>query len=187
MLLGPDDDLGFIPQRILVNGASGSGKTTLATDLASQLHLPYTEIDGLYHGPGWVPRASFLDDVRRLADSPAWITDWQYSEARPLLLARCELIVWLDHPRFLVMRRATARTLRRRFRREELWNGNREGPLRHVFTDPEHILRWAWSSYPRVAQRAAQVLRDRPGLPVVRLRDDAEIARWRSGLGRLET
>ncbi|RNL79670.1 AAA family ATPase [Nocardioides marmorisolisilvae] len=183
MLLGPDDDLGFRPQRILINGASGSGKTTLGRSLGGQLGLPYTEIDGLFHGEGWVPRESFLDDVRELVASRAWITDWQYSEARAMLLERCELIVWLDYPRSRTMSRAIRRTLRRRFRREELWNGNREGPLRHFFTDPEHIVRWAWSSYPKVAQRVDAVLRDRPELPVVRLRDDGDIARWRERLG----
>ena len=183
MLFGPDDDLGFQPQRILINGASGSGKTTLARTLADQVGLPYTEIDGLFHGSGWTPRPTFLDDVRRLADSRVWITEWQYGDARPILLARCDLIVWLDYPRFQVTRRVVRRTLRRRLRREVLWNGNREGPLRHFFTDSEHIIRWAWSSYPRVAERAAEVVRDRPELPVVRLRDDAEIARWRAKLG----
>lgn len=182
MLLGPDDDLGFDPRRILLNGASGSGKTTLAASLSEQLGLPYTEIDSLFHGAGWVPRDSFVEDVRRLADSPAWITEWQYDSARPILLARCDLIVWLDHPRSRVMQRIVRRTVRRRLRREVLWNGNREGPFRHFFTDPEHIVRWAWSSYPRVAQRAHDVVRYRPDVPVVRLRDNAEIARWRERL-----
>ena len=178
MLLGPDDDLGFEPLRILLNGASGSGKTTLARVLSGQLGLPFTEIDGLFHGPSWTPRPSFLHDVQQLADSGAWITEWQYGDARPILLARCDLIVWLDYPRSRVMRRAVRRTVRRRFRREVLWNGNREGPLWRFFIDPEHIIRWAWSSHPRVAERAEEVLRTRPDLPVVRLRDDAEVARW---------
>jgi adenylate kinase family enzyme len=183
VLLGPDDDLGFRPQRILVNGASGAGKTTLAMSLGEQLRLPHTELDGLFHGPGWTPRDSFLDDVRHLAGSPAWITEWQYGEARPILLDRCQVLIWLDQPRARVMRRVIRRTLRRRLRREALWNGNVEGPLRHFLTDPEHIVRWAWSSYSRAAERAEEVLRDRPDLPVVRLRDNAEIARWRDRLG----
>lgn len=182
MLLGPDDDLGLRPRRILVNGASGSGKTTLARQLAAQLDLPHTEIDALYHGPGWVPRTSFLHDVEGLAASEAWITEWQYADARPILLARCDLVVWLDFPRSRVMARVVRRTVRRRVRREVLWNGNVEGPLRHVLTDPEHIVRWAWSSHPRAVDRVHELLRERPELPVVRLRDDAEIARWRRRL-----
>ncbi|MBO9520399.1 MAG: AAA family ATPase [Nocardioidaceae bacterium] len=181
-MLGPDDPLPALPRRILVNAGSGAGKTTLAIALGRQLGLPHTEIDALYHGPGWVPRPEFLDDVRALAATDAWITEWQYTEARPILLARCDLLVWLDTPRRVAMWRATKRTLRRRFRREVLWNGNVEGPLRHFFTDPEHILRWAWSSHPRAAERIEQVLRERPELPVVRLRGPAEVARWRARL-----
>lgn len=182
MLLGPDDPLPVLPRRILVNAGSGAGKTTLAVALGEQLGLPHTEIDALYHGPGWVPRTEFLDEVRALAASDEWITEWQYTEARPILLDRCDLVVWLDLPRRVTMWRASRRTLRRRLRREVLWNGNVEGPLRHVLTDPEHILRWAWSSHPRAAERIAEVLRERPELPVVRLRSDQDVARWRAGL-----
>lgn len=182
MLLGPNDDLGCRPERILINGAAGSGKTTLARELSDQLRLPHTEIDGLFHGPGWTPRPTFLDEVRALASSQRWITEWQYTDARPILLERSDLIIWLDYPRYRVMSRVIRRTLRRRLRREALWNGNVEGPLRHFFTDPEHIVRWAWSSYPKVSKRIQDVLRDQPGLPVVRLRDDTEVARWRQRL-----
>ncbi|RNL64949.1 AAA family ATPase [Nocardioides marmoriginsengisoli] len=182
MLWGPDDHLPSRPQRVLVNGSSGGGKTTLAAALAVDLDLPHTEIDALFHGPDWTPRPEFLDDVRALAAQDTWITEWQYADAQPILLARCDLMVWLNTPRPVAMWRVTRRTLRRRFRREVLWNGNREGPLRKIFTDPEHIIRWAWSSHPRAAERVDQVLSDRPELPVVRLRNPAEVERWRSGL-----
>ena len=182
MLLGPDDPLPAQPRRVLVNGSSGGGKTTLATALAADLDLPHTEIDSLFHGPGWTPRPEFLDDVRALAAQEEWITEWMFGEAQPLLLPRCDLMVWLDTPRPVAMWRVTRRTLRRRLRREVLWNGNVEGPLRKIFTDPEHIIRWAWSSHPRAAERVDQVLQDRPELPVVRLRGPEEVRRWRSRL-----
>ncbi len=182
MLLGPDDPLDFRPRRILINGSSGGGKTTLAAALATDLDLPHTEIDALFHGAGWVPRAEFLDDVTRLAAEPEWVTEWQYDVARPILLPRCDLMVWLNTARPVAMWRVTRRTLRRRLRREELWNGNVEGPLHGVLTDPEHIIRWAWSSHPHAAARVEQVLRERPELPVVRLRTPDEVARWRERL-----
>src|SRR3954449_806769 len=43
--------------RIVVIGCSGSGKTTLAMRIAAQLDLPHVELDGLFHGPNWVPVA----------------------------------------------------------------------------------------------------------------------------------
>ena len=47
-------------------GASGAGKTTLARRLAGLLEVRHTEIDGLFHGPGWTTRASFHADVATL-------------------------------------------------------------------------------------------------------------------------
>jgi adenylate kinase family enzyme len=182
VLLGPDDDLGFAPQRIVINGAPGAGKTTLAHSLSTQLALPHTEIDGLFHGPGWVPRVEFLDDVSALVADDRWITEYQYGSARPLLLARADLMIWLDPPRRICVLRVVNRTLRRRLRRQVLWNGNVEGPLWHFFTNDEHIVRWSWSSYPRVAERVEQALAERPDLPVVRLRTSAEVSRWRAHL-----
>lgn len=178
MLLGPDDPVGFLPHRIVINGASGAGKSTVARTLATRLDLPYTEIDSLYHGPGWTVRETFLDDVGAVAAGDRWVCEWQYDAARPLLLDRCDLMVWLDLPRRVTTWRVTRRTVRRRVRHERLWNGNLEGPLRRVFTDPEQIIRWAWSSHPAAAARIAGVQDRRPELPVVRLRSAAEIGRW---------
>src|SRR5690606_34975702 len=101
----------------------------MARALAAKLGLPHTEIDALFHGPNWTPRPEFVHDVTLLVQQPAWVAEWQYSQVRPLLAASADLLVWLDYPKALVMRRVIKRTLKRRFTREELWNGNREGSL----------------------------------------------------------
>jgi adenylate kinase family enzyme len=178
VLLGWNEPIGFTPQRIVVAGASGAGKSTLARAISARLDLPYTEIDSLYHGAGWTQRPSFLDDIRAFAAGERWVCEWQYDVGRPVLLERCDPMVWLDLPRRVTVGRVTRRTLRRRFRREVLWNGNREGPLWQIFTDPEQIIRWAWSSHPRTAERVPVVERIRPELPIVRLRGAAEVGRW---------
>jgi len=184
VLLGPDDPLPVLPRRILINGSAGAGKSTLARRIAGRLDLPYTEIDSLYHGPGWTQRETFLDDVKATVAGERWVSEYQYGEAQPILLRRGDLMVWLDLPRHVSMWRVVRRTLRRRFRREVLWNGNVEGPLWHIVKDPEHIIRWGWTSHPRAAQRMAVVLRDRPDLPVVRLRSPAEATSWLARLTR---
>ena len=180
-LLGPDDALPHRPQRVLVAGSSGAGKTTVAAAVAGVLGVPRVEMDALFHGPAWTPRPSFLDDVSRVVASPAWVTEWQYPAARQLLLERADLLVWLDVPRVRAMRQVTARTLRRRWRREVLWNGNVEPPLRTVFSDPEHLLRWTRATHAHTATRVAVVLERVPDLAVVRLRDRRAVHRWLTG------
>jgi adenylate kinase family enzyme len=179
--LGPTDPLPVRPRRVLVSGASGAGKTWLAAEIAQRLGLPHTEIDALYHGPGWEPRDEFVADVRALAAREEWAVEWQYTQVRDLLADRADLVVWLDLPRWRVLSQVTRRTLRRRLRRQALWNGNLEPPLRTIFTDPEHIIRWSWASHPRVAPRIAGLRESRPDLPVVRLRSRAEVRTWLAG------
>jgi len=166
---------------VLVAGTSGAGKTTLAAAIGSVLGVPHVEIDGLFHGPGWTPRPEFEADVRAFTAGPAWVTEWQYTQVRPLLLDRADLLVWLDLPRNVVMRQLIARTVRRRLRRTPLWNGNPEPPLWTIFTEPDHIVRWGWSSHGRTGPRVESAHRAQPQLPVVRLRSRSEVQRWLDG------
>jgi adenylate kinase family enzyme len=180
-LLGPDDPLPVVPRRVTVNGASGAGKSTLARKIAAVLDLPYTEIDGLFHGPGWVPRAEFLAVVEALTAAERWVCEFQYDAARPLMLARAELMVWLDTPSWRLLGRVSRRTVSRRMHRTELWNGNREGPLSEALTDPDHVVRYAWRTRGDASSRVRDLLRTHPGLPVVHLRHPREVDRWLRG------
>ena len=180
-MLSATDPLPARPRRVLVAGASGSGKTTLAQAVAFALGVAHTEIDGLFHGPAWTKRPQFEAEVEAFTRGATWVTEWQYGEVRPLLLARADLMVWLDLPRHTVMRQVVRRTLRRRLRRLELWHGNVEPPLRTFFTDSEHIVRWAWATHSRVRDLVLEAHLETPGLPVVRLRSRAEVTRWLRG------
>lgn len=182
-VLGPHDDLlaalGALPSRVAVAGTSGAGKSTLARRLSDRLGLPYTELDALHHGPAWTPRPEFADDVRALVGGPAWVTEWQYRAVRPLILERAEVLVWLDLPTRVTMRQVVARTLRRRVRREVLWNGNVEPPLRSIFTaGDENIVRWAWSTRHALDDLETHVADTAPHLVLVRLRSRAQVDDW---------
>ena len=180
-LLGAADPLPRRPLRVLVAGTSGSGKTTLAGAVAETLGCPHAELDALHHGPGWTKRAEFEDDVRRVVAGPTWASEWQYAAIRDVLLARADLLVWLDLPRHVVMSRVVRRTVRRRVRREVLWNGNVEPPLRTVLTVRDHIVRWAWRTHERTGTRVMAACSARPELAVVRLTSRTEVARWTEG------
>jgi adenylate kinase family enzyme len=180
-VLNAHEPLRSVPQRILVAGTSGSGKTTLAGRIAATTGAPHTEIDALYHGPDWTPRESFMRDVAAFTAEPRWVTEWQYQTARPLLLRRADLLVWLDLPRSLVMRRVVRRTAQRRLNGTALWNGNLEPPLSSFFTDRDHIVRWAWRTHHENAERVADAVVSRVDLSVVRLSRQREVDQWVDG------
>ncbi|CCH33933.1 AAA family ATPase [Actinosynnema sp. NPDC047251] len=181
--MGPTDELPHSPRRVLVAGTSGAGKTTMARCVADVLGLSYVEMDSLFHGPQWTRRAEFEADVRELVKGPSWATEWQYTAVRPLLLEHADTLVWLDHPKHTVLRRVAVRTLVRRVRRQELWNGNTEPPLHTVFTDREHLLRWAWKSHGHTRDRITAVLAGEHAsrLAVVRLRGQRAVDQWCAG------
>jgi hypothetical protein len=87
----------------------------------------------------------------------------------------------LDLPTPLTLWRVTRRTLTRRFRRQELWNGNTEGPIREFFTDREHVVRYAWTTRHDARARTLGLLTSHPHLPVVRLRSPREAEQWLEG------
>ncbi len=182
-MLSATDPLPRVPQRVVVAGVSGTGKTTAAARIAEVLGSEHIEIDALFHGENWVPRPTFAADVDAFTSQETWVTEWQYSSARPLLAARADLMVWLDLPFRVTLWRLVRRTLRRRFSRQTLWNGNREAPLHTFFTDPDHVVRWAITTRHRLRTAVPDAATAHPGLVVVRLRTQREVDTWVTRLG----
>jgi adenylate kinase family enzyme len=169
------DELPYGPVRVLIAGTSGSGKSTLGCRLAAILDLPYIDLDALHHGANWTPRPQFVADVERFAAGSQWVTEWQYPAVRERLAERADLLILLDLPRWVVMSRVVRRTLSRRLRHLELWNGNVESPLRTIVRDRDHIIRWAWRAHSEHLPRVSSWLTQRPTLLVVRLRTPDQI------------
>jgi hypothetical protein len=139
------------PRRVLVGGISGAGKTTLARRIATHHDLPFTEVDSLFHGPGWTELPTFAADVAAVVAEERWVLDSVgYSAVRDLMWSRADTLVWLDLPRWQVMLRVLRRSVWRVLLRTELWNGNREGL--GAWKDSGHPVRWAWSQH--TARRA---------------------------------
>jgi adenylate kinase family enzyme len=183
-MLSADDPLERRPDRVLVSGVTGVGKSTMAARLGRLWDLPYTELDGLFHGPGWTVRPTFEDDVRALAAGDRWVTEWGYwsSGMGPVLGDRADLVVWLDLPRRIALSRLVRRTVDRRIRRQVLWNGNVEPALHTFFTRPDdNIIRWEMKTHDVWRARMASVEERYPQLRVVHLRHPREVAAWLRG------
>lgn len=95
-------------QRVLVYGVTGSGKTTLARTRGTVTGLPWHSADDEI---GWLPlwRERPADEQRALAqgiaDQPAWILDTAYGQWKYLIVPRAQLVVALDYPRHVSLRR----------------------------------------------------------------------------------
>lgn len=139
-----EDPITWNPRRIVVAGPLGRGKTTLCGQLERALSLPRVEIDSLYHGAGWTPRANFVAEVEAFSAGQERVIEWQYRAVRRLLVEGADTLVWLDYSSWLQMTRLVRRTMRRRLARQELWNGNYET----IFQDEEHIVRWGMRTFP---------------------------------------
>lgn len=181
-MLSAVDPLPFRPERVLVAGVSGAGKTTLSGRIGAMWGLRHVEIDGLFHGANWTPRAEFLDDVRTFAADDRWVTEWQYTSkgTDEILAPRAQLALWLDYPYRVVRSRLIRRTLARGILRRELWNGNREkGPWNLLSHDPEeNILAWQTATLHKWAERFPELQARFPHLTIVRLRHPWETERW---------
>ena len=181
-MLSAADTLSPGPRRIAIAGAPGAGKTTLAGRLSPLVEAPAVELDALAHGPGWTMRPEFAADVDAFTAGAGWITEWQFDEARAVIAARADTLVWLDLPTPLVMTRLVRRIVSNRVRRVPLWAGNVEAPLWKVLVDPNHMIRWGYRSIALVRDQVRAAETEYPGLRVVRLRSRREVDAFVAGV-----
>ena len=171
--------------RIAIVGATGSGKTTLARELAARLRLPDVELDALHWEPNWTPASPEMLH-RRVEDALAsgrWVADGNYSMVQDLTLARAQMLVWLDYSFLRTALQLLRRTVRRAWRREELWHGNRESFRKALFSS-DSILLWLLKSYGPVRRRYEALTESGayPQLAIVRLRSPAATRAWLESL-----
>lgn len=142
-----------MPPRILVYGVTGSGKSTAAGRIAARTGSPLTSVDELTWLPGWVAvdEQAQRERFAALAATDAWVLDGAYSGWLDVVLARAELVVGLDYPRWLSLQRLLRRTVGRIARRQSVCNGNTESWRQLVSRDS--ILVWHFRSFRRKRER----------------------------------
>ena len=166
-------------------GTTGAGKTTFARRLAERLDCVHIELDAHYWGPAWTPRRSeeFVAAVGEAAANDRWTSDGNYHKVRDLLWSRATTLVWLDYSIGTVLSRLLARTVRRAFTREELWNGNRENLWGHL-TSRDSLFLWALKTHWRRRRTYGALLAEGryPHLEVYRFYTPAQAEAWLVGL-----
>ncbi|MET0417189.1 MAG: adenylate kinase [Actinoplanes sp.] len=169
--------------RILVYGVTGAGKSTLARRIGEQLGVPYHAMDDLTWEPGWVPVSEEIQRqrVREVCAGDAWVIDAAYGMWHDIVLARVDLIVGLDLPRWRSLGRLLRRSVLNIVLRRPTCNGNIE-TARQTFLDRESIVYFHFQSFPRKRARMRRWQAD-PDLPeTILLRSPAEVERWLAGI-----
>ena len=146
------------PQRIHIVGTAGSGKTSLGQEIAARLGIPHVELDALHWGPGWSKPTfeEFSNRVKQALFGSTWVAEGNYSEVRPLVWERVELVVWLDYSLAVCIWRVLFRTLRRIFTREMLWHGNRE-TISKAFFSPNSLFLYVVKTHHRRRRQYAEL------------------------------
>jgi adenylate kinase family enzyme len=159
----------------------------LARALAGASGVPYTELDAIYHQPGWTPLSDdeFQRRVAEVVGADRWVVDGNYSVVRDIVWDRADTVVWFDLSFATVMARTIRRTVRRTVTREELWNGNRE-PLSNLWSlKPEKsIIAWSATRHKVYRRRYREAERDPrwARLRFVRLRSQREADAFVAGV-----
>lgn len=118
--------------RVLIWGNSCSGKSTLAHNLATLWGYDFVELDALNWLPNWEGlNATDPDRLKeRIAEAtagPSWVVAGSYSaQSQATFWPHLDTIVWLDLPRWLLIRRCIVRCWKRWRTREHLWGTNYE-------------------------------------------------------------
>jgi adenylate kinase family enzyme len=166
------------PTRILVYGVTGSGKSRLASAIGARLGLPYHSVDDLTWEPGWiaVPDEIQRSKIAAICAEDAWVLDSAYGSWIDIPLARVNLIVGLDLPRWLSLGQLIVRCVRRAIDKTPICGGNVE--TFRLLVARDSIIRWHFRSFKRKQQRMRQWYADPDAPPTVLLRSREAITAW---------
>jgi adenylate kinase family enzyme len=171
-----------VADRVLIYGVTGSGKTTLARQVAERTGLPWHSVDDLTWEPGWVavPADEQRSRITAICTQDRWVLDTAYGSWLDVPLARVQLIVALDYPRWRSLARLIRRTMMRAIDRRQICNGNTES-FRQVFSR-DSIIVWHFRSFTRKRERMRAWAADPFGPKIVTLTSPAATKRWLTGL-----
>jgi adenylate kinase family enzyme len=153
--------------RIVILGCAGSGKTTLAKRICEATGSTLICLDSIWR-PMWtdadVPR--FREILTEAHGQDRWVSDGNFATATfDVRLPRATLILWLERPRSVCVRRAILRPF------------SPDEP--HSLRDLWKVLKFVWNFNRRNRPLIEKTrLASAPGVPVRVLRTDEEVDRF---------
>ena len=136
-------------RKIIITGTSCTGKTTLGKKLAKELSIAQIDLDDLHFLPNWVEKKNelFINEVNDAVDGlDEWIVSGSYQTVlKDTLWEKASIIVWLDYPLNLILRRCFIRTFNRIFYKEKCCGENYESLSRMLFK--ENMFVWIFKTY----------------------------------------
>ena len=97
--------------RIAVIGSPGSGKSTLSRQIAEKSGHPLIHLDYEHWRPGWIapPKDEWRAMQEKWVQGERWIIDGNYNGTLELRFAAADLVILLDLPGLLCLRRVIRR------------------------------------------------------------------------------
>jgi adenylate kinase family enzyme len=173
-------------RRVMLYGVTGSGKSTAAARISEATGIPWTSVDDLTWGAGWVPVPE--DEQRRRFEAvcaeDTWLLDTAYGTWVDVPLARVELIVALDYPRWFSLLRLVRRSLSRALDKQPVCNGNTESWGQLLARDS--IIGWHFRSFRRKRERIAAWASQEHGPRVLRFTTAGALEDWILALDGVE-
>lgn len=139
--------------KFAVIGFTGSGKTTFSRALSEVVDSPHIELDRIYWKANW-ERPSHDEFVHNLSKSitgvePSfgWIADGSHEESREYIWTRCDVIIWLDYSKKIILSRYIKRFLSNYFTSRTLWGLNKESFYRSFLNKNTSIVKKLLEDY----------------------------------------
>ena len=165
-------------RRIMIYGVTGSGKTTYAEMLSEKTGIRWHSVDELTWEPNWteVPLEVQRARIKAICSQEEWILDTAYAKWVDVPLARVQVIVGLDYPRWVSLSRLLRRCALRIVDKKPICNGNRERLMNTLSRDS--IIAWHFKSFKRKRERMRLWESQETGPAVLRFTNPAEAGNW---------
>jgi adenylate kinase family enzyme len=150
----------------------------LAERISRVTGTPWHSVDELPWEPGWVPVAEHEQRrrIEAICATDRWVLDTAYGTWLEIPLARAEMIVAIDFPRWLSLIRLLRRTVARAVDGQAICNGNRQS-FRQAFSRQSIVL-WHFKSFSQKRRRIREWEIDPAAPTVVCLTSPREVETW---------